>query len=72
MIDIDSEREKKEFNEEKSRKMHDLKTKLNSLCLKKLGKPIEFNLDKLNTAEGRMKFRLQMELLGTAHLNIEK
>lgn len=52
--------------------MHDLKTKLNSLSLKKQGKPVDFNLEKLDSAEGRMKFRLQMEKLGIAHLDITK
>lgn len=52
--------------------MHNLKTKLNSLSLKKLGRPVEFNLEKLDSAEGRMKFRVQMESLGIAHLDITK
>lgn len=72
LIDIESEREKKEYAEAKAQKMHDLKTKLNSLSLKKLGKPVEFNLEKLDSAEGKMKFRLQMENLGVGHLDITK
>jgi hypothetical protein len=70
LIDIESEREKKEHQEEKEQKLHDLKTKLNTLSLKKKGKPIEFNMEKLESQEGKMKFRLQMESLGVAHLNI--
>jgi hypothetical protein len=72
LIDIESEREKKEHKELREQKLHDLKTKLNTLSLKKRGQPIEFNLDKLDSQEGRMKFRLQMEQLGVAHLNITK
>lgn len=52
--------------------MHDLKVKLNSLSLKKRGKPLDFNLDKLDSAEGKSKFRLEMESLGVAHLEITK
>ncbi len=58
LIDIECEREKKEFQEEKADKLHNLKTKLNSISLKKLGRPAELNLDKLDSAEGRMKFRM--------------
>lgn len=72
LIDIESEREKKEHAEEEAQKLHDLKVKLNSLSLKKRGKPLDFNFDKLDSAEGKMKFRLQMENLGIAHLDITK
>ena len=33
---------------------------------------MEFNLEKLDSAEGRMKFRIEMETLGVAHLEITK
>lgn len=33
---------------------------------------MEFNLEKLDSAEGKMKFRLEMESLGIAHLDITK
>jgi len=72
LIDIESEREKIEYAEEKDSKLHDLRVKLNSLSLKKRGKPLELNLDKLDSAEGRAKFRLDMENLGIGHLHITK
>jgi hypothetical protein len=49
-----------------------LKVKLNSLSLRKRGKPLDFNFEKLDSAEGKGKFRLEMENLGVAHLNITK
>ena len=44
--------------------------KLNNLSLKKTGKPVELNLEKLDTMEGRQKFELSLEPLGITHLNI--
>ena len=46
--------------------------KLNSLSLKKTGKPVELKLDKLDTMEGRQKFNTSIEPLGITHLNIVK
>jgi hypothetical protein len=40
--------------------------------LKKRGKALDFNFDKLDSAEGRVKFSLEMENLGVSHLNITK
>lgn len=40
--------------------------------MKKKGKPFDFNLEKLESAEGKMKFRLELENLGIAHLDIVK
>jgi hypothetical protein len=56
VICIDSAKEKADFEEEKSELMHKLKMKLNTLCVKKTGKPLEFNMEKLDTLEGRNKF----------------
>ena len=52
--------------------MHELKLKLNTLSVTKIGKPLELRLEKLDTMEGRQKFELQMEELGVQHLNITK
>lgn len=52
--------------------MHNLKVKLNSLSLSKTGKPLEINLEKMDTMEGRQRFELQMESLGVSHLEITK
>lgn len=52
--------------------MHELKTKLNSLSIKKTRKPIEFNMEKLDSSEGRMKFKLEVDSLGLGHLDIAK
>jgi C2 domain len=72
LIDIDSKKDKEEHKEIKDEKLHNLKVKLNSLSLKKKGKPMDFNLEKLDSAEGKMKFRVEMESLGIAHLDITK
>jgi hypothetical protein len=61
LIDIESERERKEHAEEKEEKLHHLKTKLNMLSLKKTKKPIEFNIEKLEKMESKMKFKLQLD-----------
>jgi len=52
--------------------IHDLKVRLNGLSLKKTGKPIELNLEKMDTMEGRQKFELSVEPLGISHLQITK
>lgn len=40
--------------------------------MKKTRKPINFNLEDLDTHEGKMDFRLQLEEIGVAHLDIVK
>ncbi len=50
--------------------VHNLKLKLNQIALKKTGKGIDVNLDKMDTMEGRMKFDLELEKLGVRHLDI--
>lgn len=52
--------------------IHDLKLKLNSLSLKKTGKPVELKLEKLDTMEGRNKFEASIASLGISHLKITK
>lgn len=52
--------------------IHDLKLKLNTLNLKKTGRPIELHLDRFDTMEGRAEFDEEMEALGLAHLNVTK
>ena len=49
LINIDSNKEKAEFEELKSDKIHKLKTRLNSLSLKRKGKPMDFNFEKLES-----------------------
>lgn len=72
IIDIESEKEKKEHHEEREQKLHDLKTKLNSISLKKTKNPLEFNVEKLDSMEGRNKFKLQLDGIGLGHLDITK
>mmetsp|Transcript_9559 Transcript_9559/g.9180 ORF Transcript_9559/g.9180 Transcript_9559/m.9180 type:complete len:170 (+) Transcript_9559:357-866(+) len=72
IVQVQSEEDKNEYNERKSQLIHDLKVKLNSLSLKKVGKPVELNLEKLDTQEGRNKFELDIEPLGISHLQITK
>jgi len=40
--------------------------------VKKLGRVIEFNLEKMDTYEGRQEFDLEMEKLGVDHLGITR
>ena len=49
-----------------------MKLRLNSLAIKKLGKPVDLRLEKLDSMEGRSKFQMQMEQLGVAHLDVMK
>jgi hypothetical protein len=67
---VQSETDRIDYLERKAALVHDLKVKLNSLSLKKVGKPIELKLDKLDTMEGRQKFEMSIDPLGIAHLNI--
>lgn len=57
LISISNPDEELEYEESKKDKLHMLKMKLNALCLKKTGKPIQFKMEKLETQEGRLKFR---------------
>ena len=50
--------------------IHALKMKLNQLSLKKVNKPLELNLEMMDTAEGRKKFSEQTEEIGVSHLNV--
>ena len=50
---MQSERDKEEYKERKADLIHKLKTKLNTLSIKKTGKPVELKLEKLDTLEGR-------------------
>jgi hypothetical protein len=60
----------KEYQEKKRDLIHNLKIKLNSLSLKKVGKPVELRMEKMDTMEGRQKFEIEMTDLGIGHLNI--
>jgi hypothetical protein len=50
--------------------MHKLKVKLNMLSLRKLKKPMDLNMELMETMEGRHKFEHEMRHLGIDHLNI--
>ncbi len=67
---VQSEEDRKEYAELKANLIHSLKIKLNQIALKKTGKGIDLNLEKMDTMEGRMKFDLELEKLGVHHLNI--
>lgn len=45
---------------------------MNTLSIKSTGNPLEINLSKLDTMEGRAKFDVSIEKLGVGHLNITK
>lgn len=49
-----------------------MKTKLNAISLKRINKPLELNLEMMDSAEGRQKFRDSTEEIGVAHLDIVK
>lgn len=72
VVTVQSEEDKLHYAERKADLIHNLKMKLNQLALKRTGKGIEFNLEKMDTMEGRMKFELELEKLGVSHLNITK
>lgn len=52
--------------------IHSLKVKLNQISLKKVNKPLEFNLEMLDSAEGRQQFRNMTTEIGVNHLNVVK
>jgi hypothetical protein len=52
--------------------VHDIKTKLNAISLKRTRKPINFNLESLDSHEGKAAFNLQMEDIGVGHLSLTK
>jgi hypothetical protein len=72
LIEIWNEADKITYTEKKQAKIHDIKTKLNAISLKKTRKPINFNLEDLDTAEGKNTFNLQLEDIGVAHLGLTK
>lgn len=72
IVTVQSNKDKLDYNERKQQLVHELKVKLNSLSLKKVGKPVELKLEKLDTMEGRQKFELSIDPLGIAHLQITK
>lgn len=68
LIMVATENEYDDFKDEHRDKVHKLKTALNSMSLKKTQQPIDFNLEKLETHEGRHKFDHEMLKLGVGHL----
>ena len=72
IVTVQSEEDKKEYQEQKHSLIHDLKHKLNKLSLKRRGVAQELKLEKLDTMEGRIKFMMDMQELGVAHLEITK
>lgn len=72
VVTVQSEKDKKVYQEKKADLIHNLKVKLNSLSLKRMNRPLEFNLDKLDTHEGRQKMEMELEKLGVSHLKITK
>jgi hypothetical protein len=61
LVTVQSEDDQKAYKDMKTRLVHDLKTKLNQLSLKKTNKVLEMRLDKLATSEGRAKFDVDLE-----------
>ena len=49
-----------------------MKTKLNTLSIKRTQKPLEIKLEMMDSAEGREKFKQNMENIGVAHLSVTK
>lgn len=43
---------------------------LNKVSYKRTRKPMDFKIEQLDTHNGRMKFRVDLENMGLAHLNI--
>jgi hypothetical protein len=67
-VTVQTEEDRKDYADKKNELIEQLKAKLNTLSLQKTKKPLEINLEKMDTFEGRQKFELQMEELGVAHL----
>jgi hypothetical protein len=57
-ITVQTEEDRKDYANRKADLIHELKVKLNSLSLRKTGKPLELKLEKMDTMEGRQKFEL--------------
>lgn len=53
IVTVQSEKDRLDYLERKTQLIHDLKVKLNTLSLKKTGKPVELKIEKLDTLEGR-------------------
>jgi hypothetical protein len=58
LIEIWSEKDKAEFEEAKEQRIHEIKTRLNAISLKKTRKPLNFSLESLDTQEGKSVFSL--------------
>ena len=71
-VTVQSEEDKKQYDEKKAELVHNLKIKLSNLSMSKTGKPLVLNLEKMDTMEGRQKFEIEMEHLGVSHLQITK
>lgn len=53
IVTVQSKQDREDYLQRKMELLHDLKLKLNALSLKKTGKPLELNLEKMDTYEGR-------------------
>lgn len=72
LITVESEERKKQFELAKEDKIHKLKRALDALSMKIKKEPCKIDSGKLQTQEGKAKFKNQMEKLGVGHLNIQK
>jgi len=72
VVSVQSLDDKKEYAERKAVLIHNLKTKLNQISLKKRNKQLDFSLEKMDTFEGRVLFDRDLESIGVGHLNITK
>ena len=65
-----SENERGNIEEERKYWLESIGKLLNKISYKRTRKPIDFNLANLETHNGRMKFRVDLENLGLSHLEL--
>jgi len=72
VVQIESMEAKQAYQQEKAEIISELQANINQLSQKVLGKPMTVDVEKLGSAQERLKFETNVRSLGIDHLNISK
>jgi len=72
IITVETDDERTHYETQKKALIRRIKLKLNSISQERHGKPFNFEIQDLDTHEGRMSFRMNLEKLDLGHLEIDR
>ena len=72
VVQIESMEDKQAYQRKKAEIISELQANINQLSQKVLGKPMTVDVEKLGSAQDRLKFETNVRSLGIDHLNISQ